>query len=197
MSLAREPLMCRRKSLRGWRPRRASALLLGLLACQGHRANVRTGTASVDAAVERLRGATRPFHSLDAAVAAGYPRTVNDCLVHESHGAMGYHHFNRDNAVAVPQVERPAILLYERLADGTYQLNGVEYIVPYRLVPRDAAPPVIMEQQMHREDNLNFWYLHVWAWRGNREGLFANFNPDVSCLDKGTVYRPFERLPHE
>src|SRR4051812_26738137 len=30
-----------------------------------------------------------------SAVAAGYPRTVADCLVHEHHGAMGYHHVNR------------------------------------------------------------------------------------------------------
>ncbi|MBK8250816.1 MAG: hypothetical protein IPK85_25985 [Gemmatimonadetes bacterium] len=162
-------------------------------ACNAQRPEIRTDIPRVEAALERLRAATRPFHSLDAAVAAGYPRTVTECLVHESHGAMGYHHFNRANAIAVPEVERPAILLYERRADGSYQLNGVEFIVPYRLVPRDAEAPIMMGQRMHREDNLNFWYLHVWAWRENREGLFANFHPEVSCLDKGTIYRPYER----
>lgn len=176
-----------------FRARCVASLGIILFACQGHRGWVRTGDPSVDADVDRLRSATQAFHSLDSAAAVGYPRTVADCLVHESHGAMGYHHFNRERAVAVPVVERPAILLYERLATGAYRLNGVEYIVPYRFVPREASPPVVMGQQMHREDNLNFWYLHVWAWRGNREGLFPNFNPDVSCLDQGTVYRPFER----
>ncbi len=173
-----------------------SWLLVLLLACHPQLPDaVRTGSALVDRDLVKLRQVIRSYESLDSAVSAGYPREVSECLVHEHHGAMGYHHFNRANAIAVPQVERPAILLYERTKDGRYRLNGVEYIVPFRLVSRDATPPTIFGQQMHREDNLNFWYLHVWAQRGNREGVFANFNPDVACPGGGTIYRPFERLP--
>jgi hypothetical protein len=144
--------------------------------------------------VSRLRAATRPFHQLDAAVAVGYPRTVDDCLIHEQHGAMGYHHVNRNYLDAKLEIERPEILLYERLADGSYRLNGVEFIVPYRFWPRDSIGPVLMGQKLHREDNLKIWYLHVWAWTTNREGLFANFNPDVACRNgTGKVYTPFEQ----
>lgn len=32
-----------------------------------------------------------------------------------------------------------------------------------------------------RTYNLRIWYLHVWAWTSNPEGMFANFQPDVKC----------------
>jgi hypothetical protein len=148
--------------------------------------------AQVTDGVDRLRAATRPFHALDSAVAVGYPRTVPDCLVHEHHGAMGYHHVNRGYVDAKLDVERPEILLYERRPDGAYRLNGVEFIVPYRAWSRDSIAPVLMGQRLNHEDNLKIWYLHVWAWTKNPEGLFANFNPDVACLDgTGKVYKPF------
>ena len=147
-----------------------------------------------------LRKATRPFQNLDSAVAAGYPRTVADCLVHEHHGAMGYHHSNRALADAKVETDRPEILLYERLPNGDYRLNGVEYIVPYRAWSRDSAPPIAFGQKMRREDNLQLWYLHVWAWTENRDGLFANFNPAVRCPDSTKkVFRPSppESAPHQ
>ncbi len=143
--------------------------------------------------VARLRAATAPFHSLDSAVARGYPREVPDCLVHAQHGAMGYHHVNRAYSDAKIEIERPEILLYERRPSGEYRLNGVEFIVPFRVWPRDSVPPVLMGMKLHREDNLKIWYMHVWAWTKNPEGLFANFNPDVACLNgTGKVYTPFE-----
>ena len=63
---------------------------------------VRTGDARIDAYLARLRTAIRPFQVLDSAVAAGYPREVAQCLVHEHHGAMGYHHVNRRLLTAKP-----------------------------------------------------------------------------------------------
>ncbi|MEP7002686.1 MAG: hypothetical protein ABI969_19500 [bacterium] len=150
-------------------------------------------TPSVEAGIERLRSATRAFQSLDSAVANGFVRDVPNCLVHEHHGAMGYHHINRTNLMAVPVVERPQLLLYERKPDGTYKLNGVEFIVPYSLYSRDSTPPVLLGQKLQHEDNLNIWYLHVWAWTTNPDGIFANFNPTVSCGTTGKVYKPFTR----
>jgi hypothetical protein len=148
---------------------------------------------SADTELEKLRSATRAFRTLDSAVAAGYPRDVAECLVHEHHGAMGYHHVNRGYLTASPVVERPQILLYERKPDGAYTLNGVEFIVPYRLHSRDSLPPVLFGRKLAREDNLNIWYLHVWAWSDNPDGVFANFNPNVSCGTTGKVYTPFTR----
>ncbi len=141
--------------------------------------------------VSLLRVAAAKYRNLDSAVAAGYPRTVAQCLVHEHHGAMGYHHMNRaylDNKV---EIDKPEILLYERLADSSYRLNGVEYIVPFARWPRDSTPPVLMGRRMYREDNLKIWYMHVWAFKDNRDGLFANFNPSVRCRGSDSrVYVP-------
>lgn len=157
-------------------------------------------TAGQDAAVVEgvtaLREATASFQSLDSAVQHGYPRTVPDCLVHAQHGAMGYHHVNRAIVDNTLDVRHPEILLYQRLDDGSYRLNGVEFIVPFRTWPRDSTPPVLMGRTLHREDNLHIWYMHVWAWTPNPDGLFANFNPAVSCLPgTGKIYAPFEASP--
>ena len=146
----------------------------------------------VASGIAALRAATRSYLTIDSAVAAGYPREVADCLVHEHHGAMGYHHVNRGYVDAKVEAERPEILLYERLPGGQYRLNGVEFILPYRFWARDSVAPRLMGQTLKREDNLNFWYLHVWAWTKNADGLFADFNPVVQCAP-GTskVFKPF------
>jgi hypothetical protein len=140
--------------------------------------------AQVASGFERVRAATASYASLDSAVAAGYPRVVQQCLSHTdhgTHGAMGYHHMKRSLLDTVLEIERPEILLYEKRPDGTYRLNGVEYIVPYRVWPRDAKPPRIMGLDLKREDNLSLWYLHMWAWTENPAGLFADYNPAVAC----------------
>lgn len=175
--------------------RTATVLLaaIALAACARTKAVSSTGDLQADADLLRLRTATERYKSLDSAVAAGYPRTVADCLVHEHHGAMGYHHVNRAYLSPTLSIDKPQILLYERTPAGAYQLNGVEFIIPYRLYARDSVAPVWMGQTMHREDNLNIWYLHVWAWKNNPDGVFANFNSTVSCPGNGKVYKPFSR----
>jgi len=141
--------------------------------------------------IRRLRTATDAFHNLDSAVAAGYPREVEACIVHEHHGAMGYHHLNRAYVDGTLVPEHPQFLLYERRPDGSYRLNGAEFVLPYRFYSRDSTPPVFMGQKLAREDNFKYWYLHVWAWTKNPEGLFALFNPDVVCPEGlGQVYHP-------
>ena len=164
----------------------------GSLACS-HPAPV---TSAEPAGLERLRAATRPYQSIDSAVASGYPREVADCLVHEHHGAMGYHHVNRGYVDAKVDLSRPEILLYERRPDGSYRLNGVEFIVPYRFWPRDSVPPTVLGQVMKREDNLKFFFMHVWAWTPNPDGLFADFHPDVACAE-GTskIFKPYTAPP--
>ena len=152
-------------------------------------------TTEEHAGITRLRGATRPYLVLDSAVAAGYAPKVAACLVHEHHGAMGYHHTNPALTDAKVEIERPEILLYERMADGAYRLNGVEYIVPYRAWPRDSAPPMLMGMKMKREDNLKIWFMHAWAWRENADGMFADFNPNVRCPADSRVFKLFEAPP--
>lgn len=159
----------------GWAP------LVVLAACGGGNAPKAQPNPQASSELTRLREVTRPYQNLDAAVAAGYPREVKDCIVHEHHGAMGYHHLNRTNIVRDISVEHPQFLLYERMPNGQYRLNGVEFIIPFRLWPRDTVAPVFMGQTMKTEDNFKYWYLHVWAWRDNPNGVFADFDPTVQC----------------
>jgi hypothetical protein len=137
--------------------------------------------STVDADTARARAATAAFQRLGAAVAAGYPETVARCLSHPQHGVMGYHHVNRALVDGKVEVERPEILLYYRTETGDYALTGVEYIIPYSILSREAAPPQVMGQAMKRSDELQLWYLHVWLWRPNPAGLFADWNPTLRC----------------
>ena len=129
----------------------------------------------------RVRAATAAYRVLDSAVAKGYPASVPQCFADPTHGAMGYHHLNRayvDNRI---ELDKPEILLYERKADGSYGLNGVEYIIPYRVWPKDSVPPKLMGRDMLKSEPLQLWYTHMWVWTANSAGLFADWNPAVKC----------------
>jgi hypothetical protein len=101
--------------------------------------------------IAKLKAATSAFRQLDSAVAAGYPREVADCLVHEHHGAMGYHHVNRSYLAHDIDAAKPQILLYERMPDNAYKLNAVEFIIPYRLWPRDSIAPTLSDRLCTRK----------------------------------------------
>jgi hypothetical protein len=134
---------------------------------------------AIDRDVARLRAATARFKSTSAAEAAGYPGDTN-CVQHPAHGAMGYHYNNMALRDATLDVEQPEVLVYEKLPDGTFKLNGVEYIVPLAAWTK-TEPPTIMGQSLKRADSLGFWYLHVWSETVNPSGLFADWNPNVKC----------------
>ncbi len=136
---------------------------------------------SVAADIARLRAATAAYRSLDAAVAAGYERDVARCIAHPQLGGMGYHHQNAALLDGRLEVERPEILVYRRAPNGGYELTGVEYEVPYAVAPRDSAPPTIMGQSLKPFDAIKMWYLHVWPWLENPAGVFADWNPSVTC----------------
>ncbi len=128
----------------------------------------------------RVRAATAAFQNFDSAVAAGYPRDVPQCFAHGEQGAMGFHHVKRAVVDSLVDLDQPEILLYERTSDGRYNLTGVEYIVPLHRWTR-SEPPTVFGQAMKREEQLQIWYLHVWAWKENPAGLFADWNPAVAC----------------
>src|SRR5689334_7764642 len=133
----------------------------------------------VDRAVEKLRKATAPFQSIDHALAAGYKQET-ECVERPPEGGMGYHFGKAELRDDVLELEKPEVLVYEKRADGSFKLNGVEYIVPldsWKL----SEPPTIMGQAMKRFDRAGFWYLHVWIWEPSPSGLFADWNPRVKC----------------
>jgi hypothetical protein len=136
---------------------------------------------AVDRDIARVRAATETFKSLDKAVAAGYSRDGGRCVDNPPEGGMGFHHQNGALLDARLEIECPEMLVYQRLPDGTYRLNGVEYIVPYSAWPETREPPTIMGQKLKPAPQLQIWYRHVWIWLENPSGLFADWHPQVKC----------------
>jgi hypothetical protein len=139
---------------------------------------------AVDRDVKTVREATAPFHSVDRARDAGYTQET-DCVEKPPEGGMGYHFTRRELRDATLEVDKPEVLVYEKRADGSFKLNGVEYIVPVDAW-KASAPPAIMGQPMKRFDRAGIWYLHVWIWEQSPSGIFADWNPRVKCQQPGT-----------
>lgn len=147
--------------------------------------------------VDTVRQATEPFQDVAAAEAAGYG-LFHGCVSGPEEGAMGIHLAN-GNLVGdgVLDAMQPEALLYEFRA-GQMQLVGVEYVVlADAWHTANDAPPVLMGQLFNYVSSPNryglpaFYELHVWAWKRNRLGTFADWNPRVSC-DEYTA----EDAPH-
>jgi len=141
---------------------------------------------AVDRDIARVRAATARFTAADAATAAGY-KQVTECVEHQPDGAMGYHFQNNALLDTTLDVEHPEVLVYERKPDGTFKLNGVEFLVPISAWKTSEAPR-IMGQPLKRADSLGIWYLHVWSSEPSPNGVFADWNPRVKC-GSGDVHK--------
>jgi hypothetical protein len=138
--------------------------------------------------VEIVRNSTRKFTDINAAIAAGY-RQNGGCVSGPDRGAMGVH-FAHPVLFADPQLDatRPEVLVYESVG-GRLRLVAVEYVVDAATWLRlnNNVPPVLEGQHFHFVNSPNrynsppFFELHVWAWRDNPSGTFADWNPEVSC----------------
>src|ERR1700723_1447035 len=136
---------------------------------------------AVDRDIMTIRAATAKFKTTEAAEAAGYKRGT-DCVQYQPAGAMGYHWQNDDLLDTKLDLEHPEVLVYEKMPDGTFQLNGVEFLVPISAWKSGEAPG-IMGQALIKADSIGLYFLHVWPWKPSPKGLFAMWSPDVNCID--------------
>jgi len=141
--------------------------------------------AAVDRGITTIRAATVRFKSPEAAEAAGYKR-VTDCVEHQPAGAMGYHYQNNAILDTTLDLEHPEVLVYEKMPDGHFQLNGVEFLVPISAW-KSTEPPRILGQALTKADSIGLWYLHVWTWKPSPSGPFAPWNPDVKCQEPASM----------
>jgi hypothetical protein len=159
---------------------RGPARTASIGASTGERSSASALTPGIERDLERVRAATIAYHDIAAAHAAGFPTTVPQCLANPPLGGMGHHYIDRRLLDDRLDVEHPEILVYAPTPDGGLKLVGVEYIVPLAQWNR-ARPPRIFGQALKRSEELKLWYLHVWAWEQNSNGLFADWNPAVKC----------------
>lgn len=129
--------------------------------------------------VEHVRSANDRFKDVNVAVAEGY--TPIPCASGVQGGAMGVHYVNgaylKDN---ITDIAKPEAVMYEPMPDGKMALVAVEYIA-------FKGPAALGGQLFNFNSAPNrygldpFYELHVWAWKPNSTGAFADMNPDVSC----------------
>ena len=151
--------------------------------------------AATSAQLAQVRAATAKFHRVDEAVAAGYElgwvngagnRIVAGCISSPTAGAMGYHYFNanlmKDNGVNALE---PEVLVYAPSPDGL-KLVAVEWVV--RSAQSNpvgvSQPPSVLGMPMHilvPPPGPAFYITHAWVWAKNPAGMFADFNPEVTC----------------
>jgi hypothetical protein len=122
-------------------------------------------------------------------------------------GAMGIHYFRPDLleiTATEPRVDgtgthtdfdQPAVLIYEPQADGSMELVAVENLAFRRAWEEtgNTVPPSFLgveydymvddpatepDEAHHFEPHYD---LHVWLYRDNPNGTFAQFNPAVTC----------------
>ena len=137
--------------------------------------------------VKTVREATVGFKDAKDAEAVGYG-LFHGCVSGPQGGAMGIHFVN-GNLVGDGELdaEHPEALLYE-VADAKLRLVGVEYVViADDWNAKHQTPPVLMGQLFNYVGAPNrygipaFYELHVWAWKSNPGGVFADWNERVSC----------------
>ena len=133
-----------------------------------------------EAELASLRSATRDFADVTAAAEAGYTAQLTPCLSDPALGGMGFHIGNPGRINGTVELERPEVLLYEPRIVDFPELVAVEYIVPFEAWTA-ASPPVLMGQTFTRNEAFGVWALHVWLYKENPAGIFADWNPRVSC----------------
>ena len=151
------------------------------VASRGSGENEDNGSASLRRDLATLRRVTAPFHNFNNAVAAGWSTKITDCMTDPAAGGMGFHYGNTDLINGTVSVDKPELLLYEPDKNGRLRLVAVEYIIPYSIHGRGQEPPVLFGQQFKQNDTFQLWGLHAWVWKENPSGIFASWNPRVSC----------------
>lgn len=131
-------------------------------------------------AIATIRRATARYHDLETAIADGFV-LLHPCEERPGEGPVGivYVHLGRlMDGVADPRT--PDALVYEPSATGRPALVGAEFAIPFSLWT-EQEPPQFLGAEFQPEGEFGVWGLHIWAWRHNPEGMFAEANPRVSC----------------
>ena len=180
------------------------SLITILLACEDHPGTLvapegvsaveaRAASASTASQIAQLRRLVAPFHDFQTASDAGWSTPITPCLVaadlpsQPGSGAMGLHFGNlayiQDGGVV--NLLQPELLLYEPEKNGKQRFVGVEYIVPFADHPATAAPPTLLGHAFAQVPEFGVWGLHIYVGRQNPSGIFAAWNPKVSCENAG------------
>lgn len=127
-----------------------------------------------------LRAATAAYHDLEAAMADDFI-LLHECEVRPGEGAVGILYVHMDRFLdGVLDADAPDGLLYAPGEGGQPQLVGVELAMP-AATWTGAEPPEFLGRPLQFEEEFDAYGLHVWVWRDNPEGMYAQSHPGVVC----------------
>jgi hypothetical protein len=164
--------------------------------------------------LQQLARQLEPFKNVSYALSQGYIQ-ASPCEAHPTLGAMGHHYVNpRLLGLTAPvngrvngngtytSVNPPPILLYVPDGQGGLRLAGIELLV--FAAAWDAAnnhPPMYRGREYNymadnpdtpnHDEAHNFmphYDLHIWLFDHNPSGLYAQWNPALSCSTAGTFH---------
>ena len=179
--------------------------LLALLIAAALAALPATAAAS-PGPLQAARTLTARYHSIVQSALDGYSTAGEPCVA-SPFGTMGIHavNFGLAGDLEIDPL-RPEILLYLPDESGDLQLVGVEYFevalantesgpAPWFATDPNDLPPLgwfnpapsvfgqTFEGPMPGHNPSMPWHYdrHVWLWADNPDGMFATWNPSLSC----------------
>lgn len=169
-----------------------------------------------DQALQQLARQLEPYKDVTYALSNGYRLGNPHCESRPGLGAMGYHYINpqllgltqpvggRVNGTGTyTGVNPPAILLYvdDAAATGGKRLVGIELLVfaeawhatnkmPPKYRGREfeymADNPATLQDEAH--NFMPHYDLHIWLFEHNPSGLYAQWNPALSCTSASNFH---------
>jgi hypothetical protein len=186
--------------------RSSSAAVLAVALAFASSASAGVPRTQPDQALQQLARQLEPYKDVAYALANGYVRG-SPCESHPTLGTMGHHYVNprllgftapvggRVNGTGTyTGVEPPAILLYLPDGQGGLKLVGIELLVfaaawhatnknPPKYGGREynymADNPATAQDEAH--NFMPHYDLHIWLFEHNPSGLYAQWNPAISC----------------
>ena len=134
-----------------------------------------------------LKRTLRPYQDVAVARADGFV-PVSPCTESPA-GGMGVHYLHPARAQAPVDPYAPAILLYQPTDDGGLRLVGAEWFQADadQDLTTDGDRPSLWGRPFegpmpgHDPSMPAHYDLHVWLYDANPAGLFASWNPTLSC----------------
>lgn len=140
--------------------------------------------------VEAVLDSATKYKVIQNAIEDGYV-LASGCVSGENGGVMGVHYARLDLlGDGAVDATTPELLVYEPTRWGSMRLVAAEYLVfkeAWENLNGAGTPVVLDGQQLMLETAPNryglpdHYELHVWAFKHNSSGMFAPWNPKVTC----------------
>jgi len=167
---------------------------LALTAATGASAAPQQAPSKHASGIAAVREATQSYQNLQRAENAGYELFTDAkgiaCIDMPGMGGMGVH-FVKSALVGDPSesIRHPEALVYRIDKNGMLRLAAVEYVVlaeAWKAKHPHTAPKLFGHEFMFTKSGNRYglpayYSLHAWAWYDNPAGMFAPFNPRVTC----------------